>query len=302
MVDMAHYEALYDIRHDGLQALKGAKDLPAETARKHLRRLDRMPHCLKVLDIYSEAVVANSVAGRCRPGRANARLERLRAAGARRGDMRAYEAFEAKVTAKLDGLNMTGHGFTDRSLADADPQAVYQGVRDLISKLAQMGYPAFANSGTLLGLTREGGLLAHDDDIDLAVMLDVTTDAAAARAFTELFEKLQAEGLECSIRNEGNAIIKLPSIDGFEVDLFPAFGTRRRYSIYPYSRRGLRYTDVWPLKPCAATGINLPAKPETLLAANYGKGWRTPNPRFTFPWAARKREFAPFLSKLAPAP
>jgi len=46
------------------------------------------------------------------------------------------------------------------------------------------------------------------------------------------------------------------------------------------------------------TQLPIPAKPEKMLAVNYGSGWREPNPYFVFPWSEAKQRFSPFLKRV----
>jgi hypothetical protein len=44
--------------------------------------------------------------------------------------------------------------------------------------------------------------------------------------------------------------------------------------------------------------VPMPAVPEELLAANYGSGWRTPDPLFAFEWKRAHERFSDWKREL----
>lgn len=134
------------------------------------------------------------------------------------------------------GFRFSGHGYYDRGLEDADTNAVFGGITNLLKVLGGFGHKAFLNSGTLLGLVRDKNLIPYDDDINLAVVLKSRGELYAAREFCALAEQLNEKGIECTLRVGNNAMFKLPDLDGFEVDLFPAYDT----STYCHISQNLR--------------------------------------------------------------
>lgn len=294
---MSNLETLQKLRDESFRALRG--EAVKARPRQLVRQMDKMPKRLRNTNLFREAYVVNAALGRCRPAAANRHMSMLREAHAKADTLYEYASFEALLQEHLGQVAFGMHGFRERSLEDADPKVVYAGVKAIIATLKELGYDCFANSGTLLGLVRDGKLILYDDDIDLAVMLKATRDGAAAEEFKALQQSLSEAGVDCHFAESGNAIIKLPNIDGFEVDLFPAYGAYSRYGIFPYARRTLHFRDVWPLQTCKVSGLPLPAKPEVLLAENYGSDWREPNPRFTFPWGAQKEKFSILLKEFS---
>ncbi|MEP3345185.1 MAG: LicD family protein [Litoreibacter sp.] len=293
---MGKYEILSEYRADAIKALCGEN--PDLQPRKRLRAMDDMPDELRNLVEFREAFVANAVVGRCRAAAANKHMSHLREARRKAGALELYESFEDLLGEHLNGVSFGAHGFMDKQLSNADADAIYEGIHKVIAVLKELGYDAFANSGTLLGLVRDEKLIPYDDDVDLAVILSARRDADAAEEFKILLGCLLAEGLDCRMIESKNAIIKLPNIEGFEVDLFPAYGAHARYNIFPYSRKQLKFSDIWPLKACPISGLPLPARPEVLLKENYGADWETPNSRFSFPWVTQKKKFKVLLDEL----
>ena len=109
---------------------------------------------------------------------------------------------------------------------------------------------------------------------------------------------MKAIGVDVTMAGGKSISYKLPRIDGFQVDLFPAWGTRKRYNIYPYSRKKLHYLDIAPLQKCKVSGLNIPAKPEVVLELNYGEGWKVPDPGFRLPCAKYRKSFSTFTKYL----
>ncbi|SHE93211.1 LicD family protein [Litoreibacter ascidiaceicola] len=296
-MDLTSQETLLKFRDEAIRAFRG-EDLNLQP-RKRLQMMDKMPTELRSLDEFREAFVINAVLGKCRPAAANKQMSLLRASREKAQKLEDYENFEAILESQMDGVTFGAHGYRTRQLEDADAETIYTGVHKILQVLKKLGYDAFANSGTLLGLVRDKGLIPYDDDIDLAVILSARRDEDAAEEFKVLLGCLLAEGLDCYFVESKNAIIKLPNIDGFEVDLFPAYGAHRRYNIFPYSRKQLVFADIWPLTTCPVSKLPLPARPEVLLRENYGDTWEIPNPRYTFPWVTQKAKFSTLLKELA---
>lgn len=238
-----------------------------------------------------------AVSGRRRPSMANAKMGTLARIRRSLGQEDLLHEFETFLETVLDGVFFTAHGYTTTRLGDRDPEVLFAGMRALVAVFKDLGYDVFANSGTLLGLIRDKAPIAHDDDIDLAVVLKATTDVGAAQEFSALADKLIALGYGDQTLRESGAILKLPKIGGFQVDVFPAYGRWRRYKVYPYSFGDFRRNAVLPLGECTVSGLPIPAKPEIVLQANYGSGWKTPDPRFVFPWTRQKKKFVDFLTE-----
>ena len=160
-----------------------------------------------------------------------------------------------------------------------------------LAQLAEAGIHAFATSGTLLGLVREGGLLAHDKDLDLALPygeLAQAHDCLVAHGWmpdrmNRFFltpHAYQHDGLGVTLDLFG--VIIEPSstamVSGIWLKGLP--WEWQRVSEVPgpirlrqiYQNAGL----VWALE-----------QPEVLLEAIYGPEWRIPDPDFDAVIAAR---------------
>lgn len=225
------------------------------------------------------------------------RLARLRRGHESRGTSDRYEQLWASVQELLGDVTVTAHGYTPRpALRPADE--LWSQVGEVLDGLRAVGYQAFANSGTLLGLVRGDGIIWHDDDVDLAVLLHADSTKAAAHEWVELRRKLAETGvLDVELDQRPTVHTKAASPDGLMLDLFPAWVSNGRLYVFPCCFGEVAADDAIPLKPVGVGGsaeILVPAQPEALLAVNYGDDWRTPDPLFTFDWTSAKKRFRRF--------
>ncbi|UYM06606.1 hypothetical protein [Solicola gregarius] len=225
------------------------------------------------------------------------RLARVRRTCDNRGEPDRYERLWAKVQQLLGELTLSTHGYSPR-LALRSPGDLWPQVGTVLDRLGAAGYPAFVNSGTLLGLVRGDGVIAHDDDVDLAVVLHADDADAAAYEWLELRRRLREDGL-LDIEFDERALVhtKAASPDGLLIDLFPGWIGDGRLYLWPYSFGDVAVEDVLPLTAVAVdenSDLPGPARPEALLSANYGDDWRTPDPLFAFDWASAKERFSHF--------
>ena len=174
--------------------------------------------------------------------------------------------------------------------APRDAAEVYRTIHDITARLQGLGWPSFVNSGTLLGLVREGRLLAHDDDIDLAVVLPVSS-VLEVKAQRQAFTRMMSEtGLAVSERQAHWKVMRL----GVPFDLFPAWSdVQGRLHIYPYCPGAVRTADMLPTVATTFEGVplSMPRQAEQLLEVNYGPGWKQPDPTFHFDWKSARRAF-----------
>lgn len=246
---------------------------------------------------WREASVLADLAFRKRPRRAFAQLARLRR-GER--DPADFHRFWADCVRVLDPYTLGPHGYR-LSLGVHDQQQLWHGVATLMSGLADIGHQSFVNSGSLLGLVREGAVIAHDDDVDLAVVLHATDAGSAAAEWSALRARLAATGF-LDPKFEGRRIhskVRMP--EGPTVDVFPAWTSRGRMYVWPHTWGDVAVEDVLPLGRfvVAGTAVSIPRRPEPLLEANYGRDWRTPDPTFRFDWSAARERFGEFTGAMA---
>lgn len=156
----------------------------------------------------------------------------------------------------------------------------------VIGMLDQIGVEAFPAYGTLLGAVREGNFLGHDSDADLGYVSKHSTPVDVIRESFELQRAVNARGF-ATYRYSGGAIrIDVPESDGSVrgLDVFGGFFDHDR--LYLMGEVGIPYEREWihPFTTCTLAGrqYRAPARPEKLLEAMYGPGWKVPDPAFKF--------------------
>ncbi|MEJ6390691.1 hypothetical protein [Gymnodinialimonas ulvae] len=222
-------------------------------------------------------------------------IARLSRVSRKAGQEAEYYAFLRLVEDDLGFYLPNGSAFTE-SFRGADVDAVMADCRVLAARMAELGLEVFANSGTLLGLVREGKLLDYDNDIDLGVLLAARNEADAAQEWIALCDRLITEGVGVERSTWSGVTLKLNKIGPFGVDLFPAWiDETERVFVYPHTFGTLTSAQVLPFSHHAGTGLGMPSDAEAMLASNYGDSWRVPNEGWTFGWKEANARFAGFL-------
>lgn len=219
---------------------------------------------------------------------------------AEQGNLDAFYAFESYLTQYVPKEEIAGHAYHTVPFSHRSHKAVWKQVEVVIQQLKPFGKGVFLNSGTLLGVTRDGRLLDHDDDVDLAIVLHADTPEEAAKEWMQIRLALFQLGL-ARVEDQPTGllkILKLVSPEGFEIDLFPAWSASGRIYVYPHTFGDLDVADVFPLRSCEVTKLPIPSQPEKMLAVNYGPTWREPNPYFVFRWRKANLRFGTFLSEI----
>lgn len=167
-------------------------------------------------------------------------------------------------------------------------------IKNVQKMLTAAGYVFFFDMGTLLGIVREGRLLKHDMDIDLAVVVNSEEDKI------KLKELFAANGIIEKFRY---------TVDGIGI-VEQSFSCRNvKFDINYYYTEGdkdvcyLIYCDVENKYPdghqdvvklvCPHISetqtisfqgieINAPKKPEQYLAVRYGENWRIPDKKYIY--------------------
>lgn len=157
------------------------------------------------------------------------------------------------------------------------------------------GVPAFIAYGTLLGAVRNGKLIGHDNDLDLAYLSAFDHPVDVIREGYRVERALLDAGWAVR-RGSGarlNVRIQQPNGALRFVDVFTALWVDE--VLYMQSDTGFRLprTSMLPLTTVELHGRRVPAPAdfERLLAATYGDGWRAPDPSFQYetpPWLSRR--------------
>jgi len=180
----------------------------------------------------------------------------------------------------------------DGTDADSLQERLLARVDALIEDLRDCGIEPFLCYGTLLGLVRDGRLIPHDDDADLAYLSAHEDPVDVVQESYAIERRLRLKGYVV-IRHSAGHIQLHYGVDHY-LDVFTAFRTGgRTYLCFQVGDDELDLDG----RTTFAFGHRLlpvPLDAERLLTATYGEGWRTPDPSFRFatPWPVRSRLMA----------
>jgi hypothetical protein len=206
-------------------------------------------------------------------------------------------AFTNDLMQLIAPLVLTAHGYR-QSLGSWDQTKAWGEISSSIALLTDMGLTSFVNSGTLLGLVREGALIKHDDDADLGVILPGDTIKEVIEALVDLARKLVAAKLMNRAQVERGC--KHLCLNGaLYTDLFPCFVLGGEFFAYPHGT--LAPTDMLPLGTRLIEGhsVPVPAQAETFLELCYGPDWQTPDSVYEYPWARSAEIFKDFNAEFS---
>ncbi|MHA3684259.1 LicD family protein [Leucobacter sp. HY1908] len=170
----------------------------------------------------------------------------------------------------------------------------------VLDVMQEAGYTAFVVGGTLLGAVRDGEILPHDDDADLAYLSPHTHPSDLVTENHALAELLIARGFRV-LRHSWSHLQVLrgsaTEVD-YYVDIFTAFYKHNHFHEPIHVRAPGLEDAILPLGEVMMHGHTFPAPrdPDAWLTACYGPTWRSPDPSFKFetPLATRRRFYSWF--------
>ncbi|MCB1312957.1 MAG: LicD family protein [Maritimibacter sp.] len=265
-----------------------------------LGELDSAPGVQTAPELLEATILAFIARGR-RARRIQKQLYRLFRARVAAGELGKYEQFVQVLQYAIHDPSQLEGLYFHSAFATLDQQAIWTDIASVVQRLELVGKDVFLNSGTLLGVVRDKELIAHDDDVDLAIRLDASSAEQAVAQWKKTREKLQEAGIvpERNPKNPGTMQIKSAGV--YNIDLFPAWVSEGRVYVYPHTCGDLSEDQVFPLVICETTGLKIPKDAEAMLTVNYGDGWRQPDPGYQFNWSRANRRFAAFKQGLTAA-
>lgn len=294
-------ETSWSILRNVDQALADKEVVHSKGYRSLRAILSGVPHAERGVD-WTERVVALYCAFEMKIPRCAALKIAIGDYRRARAETEAMDAFNKRLLQITAPKVLTGHGL-QLPFSHRDQDEILKDLIELIDLLKTLGYEAFINSGTLLGAVREGGFLGHDDDADLAVLIDGQDDEEVVRSMLLLRDKLNECGklLAPAWFHPKSPFLNVLVGSGIEVDLFPLWFRQERAYLMPHTYGELSRDDIFPLarQPLCGTDLPAPRHAEKMLAVNYGEGWRFPDPNYVFPWGEGKKRFASVLETFA---
>lgn len=180
-------------------------------------------------------------------------------------------------------LEWTNHGVnrTFRFWSAEEKKAYVAQATELVRCLHLLTPDVTLSFGAVLGLVRDGDLIPHDDDIDLAIALKPMKFTEAREV---LHKHLAAHGYTCSGKNHTH--FNVTKNGSRAIDVFIGFREGDHVSWFPSRRRSLIWNDVFPVDYVTFFGSELPVPNdlEKYLAVTYGADWRTPISVWSHPW------------------
>jgi SAM-dependent methyltransferase len=193
----------------------------------------------------------------------------------------------------LDKSNRLSRLFTSRSAEHLEP--LLDAIGTVTAALEDAGVRPFLAYGTLLGAVRDGTFIGHDSDADLGYVSAHDHPVDASLESFRLQRRLVRMGFEVS-RYSGLAFkVVVRESDGSLRGLDVFGGFLREGTLYLMGEVGRPFRREWlePRSEVTLAGRTFPAphRPERLLEAMYGPGWRVPDPAYKFetPPAVQRR-------------
>jgi hypothetical protein len=198
-----------------------------------------------------------------------------------------------------NALILDKYGRLTRPLSSEAPDSVAHFLDQIEQLLAtlrdRVGLPAFICYGTLLGAVRDGALIGHDNDVDIAYLSDQAYPVDVVREAHRVERVLRDEGWNVRRGSGSRVNVRLDQADGSKrfVDVFTAHWVGDRLYMPQDTGFVIAREGIVPLTTVELNGRPFPAPAayEELLALTYGPGWRTPDPSFKYEtpqWLSRR--------------
>lgn len=172
---------------------------------------------------------------------------------------------------------------TEDSARDEIMDALEKVMHDLTE---ECGLDTYLMYGCLLGAIRDGHMIGHDSDADVAYLSRYHHPFDIIRECTAATRKMKSLGWKVVRMSGANFKVWVPLPDGRRcgIDVFGSFHIGDNFYVTGSLTGKLDRSALLPFGTVTLEGreITAPARPEEVLAFTYGPQWRVPDPAFHF--------------------
>lgn len=171
-------------------------------------------------------------------------------------------------------------------MADDSRAELIKAARQLVDALVELDVDVYLSYGCLLGAVRDGHMIGHDSDVDLAFLskhdhpFDIIRES---RAIERGIRRLGWQVVRLSAANF-KVWVPLPNGKRAGVDVFGSFYVGDHFHLTGNLRGLLPRASMLPFGSIELEGVSFPAPADldAFLTFTYGPEWRVPDPAFHF--------------------
>jgi hypothetical protein len=196
----------------------------------------------------------------------------------------AFVGLKSMVNGKIlsaRGRELTHHGVkrTFRFWSQEELRNYVGVASDVTALLAGAGYPSFFFYGTMLGVIRGFAPIPHDDDFDLAYVVEANAEADVPDYLRLLSDVLEPHGYSVSGDFPGHRHVRIGNV---RIDVFVGIAKDGAIDFPHFKRYRASVSDVLPVIDIEFMRhrCSMPRNPFVIAEVLYGKGWVSPNPDY----------------------